>query len=204
MNRHLPILTAGALGLLVSSVNAGPILYTDEAAFRAAVGDVHEIDFETLPDGSPSYLGAFITPEFNYTDQGVEFFSFASDLFIKGNPGGFRLYAGPLKTSTGPHTWLIADPLEPALAVGFNLPGDSFLRVYSADGTLLLESPIGVSGVNFFGVASFADPIARMELDRGDFFETITDFVFVPVPEPGTAFLLALGACFLARGKRSR
>lgn len=187
------------------SARGGPVLFTDEAAFRAGVGDVQEIDFETFPDGTPSFARAVITPEFNYTAQGVEFFSYASDLFIVGNPLDFGLNAGSLEMSTGPRTWLIADPVHPTIAVGFDLPGDSTLRVYSEDDRLILEAPVGTSGLNFIGVHSTDVPIARNELDRGLNIESISRFVFAPVPEPATLVLLLAGAALtLYRGALSR
>lgn len=195
------VLTVGSFSLPVPAV-AGPVLFTTEAAFRAAVGDVQEIDFQTLPDGTPSHFGAFITPEFNYTEQGAEFFSYASDLFIAGSPGGFDLFAGSFEMSIGPRTWLIADPVEPALAVGFELPGGSSLRVYGVDGMLMLAAPVGASGSNFVGVHSPEDPIGRIELDRGSDRERIGRFVFAPVPEPATLVFLLLGSAVGVRARR--
>ena len=58
---------------LPGAVRAGFVTYTDVDEFRAAAGNVQEIDFELLPDGSPSVDGTLITPDFNYTDQGVTF-----------------------------------------------------------------------------------------------------------------------------------
>ena len=71
---------------------ADVVSFTDYDAFVAAVGEVRIIDFDTLPDGSPSYSSAPITPEFNYEDQGVVFSAPIDALFITGNSGsGFGL-----------------------------------------------------------------------------------------------------------------
>jgi len=61
------------LGLLFlahsgTMVHAGFVTFTDLNTFLATAGNVNEIDFETLPDGSTSVVFAEITPEFNYTD----------------------------------------------------------------------------------------------------------------------------------------
>ena len=67
------LLTAGILCLLLSAVVHGsPLIFIDdyEGFVEAAGGEVQVIDFETLPDGSPSYAGAEITSEFNYTHPG--------------------------------------------------------------------------------------------------------------------------------------
>ncbi len=96
------------------------VSFTDYDAFVAAVGEVRIIDFDTLPDGSPSYRSVPITPEFNYGDQGVVFSAPIDALFITGNSGsGFGL------TSDGYpdiHTWITATFADPAYGVGFIRP----------------------------------------------------------------------------------
>jgi len=95
--------------------------------------------------------------------------------------------------------------VEPALAVGLDLPGASTLRVYSLDHTLIFDDLLPGSGVNFFGIQSAEDPIGTIELDRGGDIESITRFVFVPVPEPATlVLLLAGGPVVMFHLRRSR
>ena len=65
-----PRAISGIVWLLVCAVavRAGPVTtFTDLDSFLEAAGDVREIDFETLPDGTPSTSGTLITPDFNYT-----------------------------------------------------------------------------------------------------------------------------------------
>ena len=68
------ILSAGIVVLGAGAAWADPILFiNDYEGFAEAAGDVQTIDFETLPDGSPTMGAEEITPDFNYTAQGVTF-----------------------------------------------------------------------------------------------------------------------------------
>src|SRR5947209_7955913 len=50
------------------------------------------IDFEHLPDGTPSHGGVEITPSFNYTAQGVTFSAPYGNPYVAGfGPGDFDL-----------------------------------------------------------------------------------------------------------------
>jgi len=172
---------------------AGPIqTFTDFDQFLAAAGDVHEIDFETLPDGNPSYYLAEITPEFNYAAQGVEFFSHAPDLRICGNDTfGFCLRAGP-QGSEGPPNWIIAELVHPARAVGIVFPGHTSLSLYTTGNDFLGTWHWGGGGYFFLGAVSEQYPIGSVVVNRGYNFEAIESFHFAPVPEPGSVILLSV------------
>ena len=73
---------------LAGNASADVVTFTDLDAFLEAAGDVQEIDFETLPDGTPSVRFTPITLEFNYTDQGVTFSSPLPTLQINMLGGG--------------------------------------------------------------------------------------------------------------------
>ena len=62
----MPVRTVPAFACSSSFVN-------DFSSFVAAIDVLNDIDFETLPNGTPSVAGTAITPEFNYGYQGVEF-----------------------------------------------------------------------------------------------------------------------------------
>ena len=65
-----------------------------EGFVEAAGPGLLEIDFETLPDGSPSEGGTPITKDFNYTEQGVFFWPPVPEMKIVGNEvSGFSLIA---------------------------------------------------------------------------------------------------------------
>ena len=180
----------------VSSARAGIVTFTDLDAFLAAAGDVHEIDFETLPDGSPSVGGTYLTPEFNYTDQGVTFSSPNDAPALVGGEGNFILQVG------GPseqRNWIIMDFVTPAFAVGVVYPGITELSVFDANGDLIGSAlDTGPGADRFLGFLSDT-PIARAMADSGTSTEVIDSFLFTPVPEPTTALLVAVGAAALLR-----
>ena len=130
--------TGVARGGVISFVN------DYEGWLKAAGGVAQQIDFETLPDGSPSQAGVLITDEFNYTDQGVTFSRTPPEvegfLFIGGNPiGGFNLGVEAAAFGAG----IISDLVEPAFAAGVFFPGDSTFSVFDVWGNLLGEESTG-------------------------------------------------------------
>ncbi len=142
--RALPFLTVLALVFSATYVRAGFVTYTDVDAFRAAAGNVNEIDFELLPDGSPSVDETFITPEFNYTDQGVTFSSPFPELFVAGSPGIFEL--GAHFPDTSGRNWIIADLVTPAWAVGIFFPGGTTLSIFDVNQDLIGSEHLLVGG----------------------------------------------------------
>jgi len=184
--------------------HAGVVTFlNDYEGFLAAAGDVRTIDFETLPDGSPSHVGMHITPDFNYTSQGVTFSSPTGAPFISGNPvSGFGLMADAYFEQQ--RTWIIATLTQGALAVGFFGPGTEFLSVYGGDGTLLDEAVVPGNVVDWF-VGFVSDvPIARAVGDLGGTGAAIQAFAFTPVPEPMTVFLLLIGAFAAVRRRPNK
>ncbi len=199
--RRIMLSAVGILCVCIT-VRAGPVtVFTDLDAFLEAAGDVREIDFETLPDGSPSFSNAEITPEFNYTDQGAEFFSPAPWLFTTGHPEtGFNLKAGNIHGSGGPRNWIIAELVEPALAVGILFPGSTRLTIFgAADQELIATGDFGGGGLGRFAGFVSEIPIGFATVDRGIEAESIESFLFVPVPEPATLLLVASGSVILLR-----
>jgi hypothetical protein len=174
----------------------------DFAGWAAAAGAFSTIDFETLPDGSPSAAGTPITDIFNYTGQGATFSSPLDDLRIIGNElTGFAL------ASPGPTGGLInirGDLLAPAFSVGYTSVGDLALDAFDLDGELIVSAFLDGSGGPFFlGIVSDT-PIAYVIMDESGGGAVIDDFRFASVPEPGTAGLLALGAAWVLRRRRRR
>ena len=182
---------------LPGAVRAGFVTYTDVDEFLAAAGNVQEIDFETLPDGSPSFSGALITPEFNYTNQGVEFFSQSPILQIAGNPiSGFGLRAGP-DQSEGPRNWIIAELLTPATAIGVLFGGETSVAIFDGDGGLIALEEFGFGGLDQFAGFVSDVPIATVVIDDGIKRQSIQSFLFTPVPDPATLLLLGAGSVLL-------
>ena len=197
-------LIAVAAGLPVHAGGGVQTFVEDFEGFVEAAGPgLLEIDFETLPDGSPSEGGTPITKDFNYTEQGVFFWPPVPDLFVGGNEvNGFSLRAdSELGIET---TWITADLVVPAFAVGTFFPGDTTLSVFDQDGNLIVtESFFGGGPGHFIGIVSDT-PIAFSINESFTNIEGISSYLFVPVPEPGTVVLLALASAALCCRRRLR
>jgi hypothetical protein len=166
----------------------------DFAGWAAAAGAFSTIDFETLPDGSPSAAGTPITDVFNYIDQGAMFSSPADDLIIGGNViNGFDI-----RSSGAGLTHIRADLSIPAFSVGFTFGGDTTLDAFDLEGESIVSALFDGNGGPFFlGIVSDT-PIAYVIMEEG-FGAVIGDFHFASVPEPVTAGLLAVGGLGLLR-----
>ena len=188
-------------GVLAAPARAGPVqTFTDLDDFLAAAGDVREIDFETLPDGSPSYFGAEITPEFNYTDQGAIFSSPLPRLQISMSGGGDFVLT--TVTPTSKRNWIIADFVTPAWAVGIVFPGGTTLSAFDAEDQLIGSIFGGGSGGgHFMGIVSDV-PIASATGDRGSSGDIWQTFYSTPIPEPASLLLLASGVAVVLRPRR--
>ena len=160
------------------------------------------IDFETLPDGSPSWVPAEITREFNYTRLGVTFLPQRDPgLFIYGNEvTGFHLAADSYPSFE--RNWIIADLVTPASAVGVRYVFHGILSAYAADGTLLATVEYTWPGTHFLGIVSDT-PIAYATIDGESYYASADEFVFSSVPEPGSGLGFIMSAfVVLARDRR--
>jgi len=153
------------------------------------------IDFETLPDGTPSSAGIPITPDFNYTDQGVTFSPpFPVDFFgIAGSPAsGFDLRTW--MNNPFERAWIVAHPVVLTPAIGVFFPGGTTVSIFDAQGGLIADQSFSAPlGPHFIGFVSDI-PIARVTVDRGGNAEGIDAFVFNPTPEPTSALLFGATA----------
>jgi hypothetical protein len=186
-------LCGGCLGAATAS-GAVQVFINDYAGFQDAAGPLLMIDFQTLPDGSPSEAGIPITKTFNYDAQGAHFSSPLTDPFIVGNvmsQFGFDLAT---RVTFPQRTWIDAQLTTPARAVGVLYPGTTRLFTYDVAGQLIAQIHYGAGGGgNFLGIISDI-PIHYARVDRGSDIEDLHSFMFVPVPEPGSAMMLLFGA----------
>jgi len=174
----------------------------DYPGFVAAVGDgLHVIDFETLPDGSPSYAGAVITPDFNYTHLGATFYPhYDPGLYIFGNEvTGFELVAESYPLPE--RNWIIADLVAPGSAVGTFYGFHAILSAYDPAGQLLGTVAHTWPGMHFIGIVSDV-PIAYATVDRESTFALSGAFLFADVPEPSTVILLLIAGVGIVERKR--
>ncbi|MBU0718486.1 MAG: PEP-CTERM sorting domain-containing protein [Planctomycetes bacterium] len=185
-----------------SAAQAGEVLtfLNDYEGFLEAAGEVQTIDFETLPDGSPSYAGADITPDFNYTSQGATFLSPVPVLEIRGNPvSGFGLTADSYPSNE--RNWIIVDLDVPASAIGLFYPSVTTVSAFDAEGALIASETFGGLGSVFHGIMS-ETPIASATIDRNTTSESIHSFYLTPIPEPASVLLLGFGSLVLLCRKR--
>lgn len=196
------LIAIAAVAVFAGFTEASPAWFpNDYDGFIAAAGNVHEIDFEKLPDGTPSIPNTPITPEFNYTNQGVTFSSPNPVLEI-GWPllGNYPLHANDPSYEDA---WVVGELVTPATAVGISFPGHSTMAIYDTDGALVESMYFGAGG-NFVFLGVISDiPIGRVEATAGSEGEAIWSFWFTPVPEPGALMLVAVGGgVVLLRRKR--
>ena len=196
----------GATLLTAGAAAASPITYVNNhAAWAADVGATTVIDFELLPDGSPSYAGHPITLADNYTAHGATFTAPADDIITAGNTiSGFGLLSGIALFS---QTSIKAQLVTPSSGVGVFFPGGTALTAYAADNTPIATVAFSGSGSGFFlGIVSEDVPISYAIVDSSEVFEVIESFHFgtsgstvAAVPEPATLFLTGMGALALTR-----
>jgi hypothetical protein len=191
MKIALKVVTAVTFLLASAGVRAGVVTYHDIDAFREAAGDLVEIDFDTLPDGSPSpdFTTVDLTPEFNYTDWGVTFSSPVPRLYIVGSTG-HALVAISNKSSI--RNWIEADFEPPVYALGVMTLAP--VAIFGLDNSFLGE--FGSAG--FIGMIS-EEPIDLAVIDTNDDGVNVSGFLFRPVPEPASLLLLIAGAFAVAR-----
>ena len=167
------------------------------------------ISFQTLPDGTPSFGGAAITPAFNYVLQGALFTSPLPSLFISGNNQiGFGLTA--YNSNIVAHNFISAQLTNPERGVGVYILDHTTLFAYDAGGSLITSVSHNVfSSLRFVGIKSVV-PIARVVID--DFSNSVDmdnfTMIHILVPEPASAVLLLLTVPVLfrrsARGKAGK
>ena len=196
MFRFLKTLTVVTVLAMPAMTNAGVISFIDDYdGFVAAAGAVQTIGFEILPDGSPAIAGTEITPEFNYTDWGVNFSSPVPSLRFEGNAiSGYGIAADSYPADQ--RNWIIADFVAPATAVGVFYPTSYYtVSILDAQQSLLAtESHFGVGDPYLFlGFVSDV-PIGSIIVDSGWTRTFLESFHFTPIPEPATLALLAIGA----------
>lgn len=184
-------LPSAALGQVHSYVN-------DYAGFLDVTGEAAVIDFETLPNGSPSIVGTPITASFNYDGQGAHFTGMDTVPIISGNPvAGYGLRAGV--ENSWERTWVIADLMAATNAVGVFVPVGTRLCAFAADGLQLgCVAYFAPLEIPFIGLVA-EQRIAQVVINRGGPSQTLLSFHYSRVPEPTCVALLCV---FVATRRR--
>lgn len=208
-----------AVLLAIGSLEAHATAYTNEAAWRAAVGGVYAFEnFDGIAAGSDvnqlTNLGIRFDPLADGTQPTVQDYSQTGGVVQSGthnllNDRDFQLPA------RGPYVMRAINPTDLLFGVGlWNVGGDDTLRMSFLDiNGLVIEEVISPSAIGFFGIVNAlgADSI-RIDFVGGNGYAPVDDLqtavraTFDPhsVPEPGSVMLVlgALGA--LATRARSR
>ncbi len=166
MTTRVGLIVSVLAGTVASAAWATP--FNDLASFLAATPDAQLVDFDTLPDGSPTGVGEIGS---QYTDYGLVF------------PAGNRITDTFLVTTSPPHAWVndtlvgndrvfdIDITASGVRGVGAHnvrfggFPNGAILRAFDASGSEL-ESAMSDSDfgtLDFFGVTTDAD-IARVTI----------------------------------------
>ena len=172
----LGLMLAGA----VFASACASIFIDDFVGFDEATGPLNDIDFETLPDGTPSIAGTLITPQFNYGGQGVEFtagtVADVPPMIIAGNPTtGFDLRA---QGDSGADVGIRIDFPSSVSAAGIFFPGNTTLTIFSEFGLEIDTVSFSGSGSDFFLGFASATPIEFAIVSRGSDIESIQSLVF--------------------------
>lgn len=191
--------------ILCSNSLASVQVFVDNySGFHSAAGALQTIDFETLPNGTPTPLPNIpITSTFNYDAMGAHFSAPIGNLLTQGSPGGPPLRGFGLTSivSFPQRTWITADLTTPSTAVGVHFGGNNTVFAYDALGNLLASPNVFIGGPHFIGIISDV-PISRVVSDSGGSIATITAFQFTPIPEPATLALGVLGFAALRSRRR--
>ena len=190
--------------LLTGIAAAEPVTFYDVDSFRAAAGDLVEIDFDTRPDHLRLRETVEITPTFNFADWGV-LFSASDSLFQSAATGATMLSNSPdfeLEQDAFVSHFIIADFLSPVAAIGIMVPQTTTLTVFDVQDRLVATLTGGGDGTTSF-VSVISDVgISRVVADSGSYLTAFDSILLEFTPEPTTLILLAFGLVAVCRRKR--
>lgn len=163
----------------------GATTYTDRSAYEAAVGLLPNIDFTGYPVGE--ILGDQYLPEgVRFADGNDELLQ--SSAFVEDTWGVDGNGSIDIRFTV------------PQMHFGVDFPGFVDVRLYDGD-DLVWESEFGEPGVGHFaGVVLSGESFNRVIIaDPADETAYIDTMYYHLVPEPGTIFLLGVGALSMVR-----
>jgi hypothetical protein len=218
--RKIVALSLLALSGPVSAVNATS--FTDEAAWRAAVGGVFAFEnFDAIAAGTPltslPALGIQFLPLNDGTQPTVQPYTSTGGV-VRSAPNNLLNDSDFQLPGRGPLRITPINPGDLLFGLGmFNVGGDDQLRLDFVDGGgNLVESVTSAISSGFFGIVNTTGaPLAVVNFVQGNGFAPVDDFqtaareefeVINPVPEPATLLLVGTTAAGLglARWKQRR
>lgn len=213
--------TLSGIALLTLSGITGATPFTDEAAWRVAVGNVYAFEnFDGIATGSdvgqlPS-LGILFDPLDDGTQPTVQPYSSTGGL-VRSGPNNLlndRDFSLPAR---GPYSMRAINPSDLVFGVGlWNVGGDDQLRMSFLDAAdNIIEQVVSASGTGFFGIVNSLGA-TRVEIDfvGGNGYAPVDDLQTavratfnpnpngVPVPAPFVLLILGLGALLVSSRHR--
>lgn len=205
-----------ALILLAISVTSQATPFTDETAWRAAVGNVFAFEnFDGIATGTDVFqltgLGVSFDPLNDATQPTVQPYSSTGGVVrsASNNLLNDRDFTLPAR---GPYSMRAIDPSDLLFGVGlWNVGGDDQLRMTFFDATdSIIEQVVSASGTGFFGIVNSLGA-ARVGIDfvGGNGYAPVDDLqtavrVTFLIPEPETYAMLLAGLGLLGFVARRR